>query len=203
MLGRTEQSQGVAGEAQLSAVSIADRDARLEVEAKALIVLSRTGDANGVKKGLEALGTKIADVDNPAERVSLAALLEATAAAVGNTVAAQKYAAEIDAYAEKITDVPQRIKALATAAARLYRGERPAEGRKRLDAAVVLARGLTDPAAKADALLVIFETLQDLRKTVPLAELLPEAKLAAAAVADEKARTALTARVQTLLTLPE
>jgi len=203
ILGRTEQAREAAGGAQITAVSIADRKVRNELEGRIVVMLSRTGDAEASGKLMNSLEARSVELDDPADRVALFALLSATAAGAGNTVAAEKHAAEIDAAAAEIADVPARIKVLTAASGRLYRAEQPVEARKRLDAAVVLARGLTDPAVKAEALLAIFESLEDLRKTVPLAELLPDAKAATVAVTDEKQRAPLAARLQTLMNLPE
>jgi hypothetical protein len=203
VLGRTEQAQGAAESAQYSAKPIENADQRLVMNGRITALFHRADDPASAKKMLEAIATDADDTSDPAERVERGAVVAATAVLIGDNSTAEKYYAQIDSYAAKIDDVPKRIKALAVAAGRLYRTGQGAEALKRLNVAVVAARALADPAAKADALLVIFETLQDLRKSVPLAELLPEAKAAADDVADETARTALTARVQTLLSLPE
>jgi hypothetical protein len=203
VLGRHEQAQDAAGNAQLSTSSITDVGRRLEAKAKIIALLSETGDNEGAKKTLQALGTEVDDLADPAKRAEYSAIVAATAGKAGDNGMSVKYLAQIDEYAGKVVDVPARIKALTAAAGRLYRWKQDVEGRKRLDAAVIAARGLTDPAAKSDALLSIYESLQDLRKTIPMAELLADAKTSASAVTDEKTRTALIARVQTMLNLPE
>jgi hypothetical protein len=203
VLGRTAQAREAAGDAELTAVSISDRQTQLELEAKIVVLMWRTGDADRAKMLMASIEKGVGEIEDPVRRIELAARLTATASASNNTAATEQHAAEIDAQAAKIADVPTRIKALTDAAGLLYRADLAGEARKRLDAAVVLARGLPDPATKADALLTIFEKLQDLRKSVPLVELIPDAKTAAAAVADEKTKAALAARLQTLLALPE
>jgi hypothetical protein len=127
-------------------------------------------------------------VIDPAEHINLAATVAAAASKLGDKATAEKYVAEINSFAARISDVQERIFELASAASSLGSRGLAAEARKCCDAAVKLARGLPDPNDKVRELLGIHSVVVDGLDDLTLDELVKEIDVAGKSVTEEEVR---------------